>query len=132
MVLTLCVNTSAATIKYSREVETMAVREIPTGSIEIQTGLWAYRHEFTINGTVYVTHQLYSAEGYCFYDVNDVYCDDEGNVIPNDEVLPTQRIYMQYASTSYTTIEELNANFVSVPVQDGFEIEGVVNNHGTV
>ena len=112
----------------------MAVREIPQGSIEIQTGLWAYHHTFALNGVTYSNYRLYSAEGYCFYDKNDQYTDEEGNIIPEDEVQPNQRIYAQYAvlAASYDTVEKINADFVSVPVQDDYEIVSVGNDHETV
>ena len=108
----------------------MAVREIPTGSVEIQTGLWLHEEPKTINGTEYTVRQLFSAEGYCFYDLADEYYDDEGNQIPESEVQPTQRIYYQYMvlSSYINSVEAINAQFVSVPVQEGFEIANA-NDH---
>lgn len=109
----------------------MAVREIPTGSVEIQTGLWAHQMHPIINGMQYSRYDLYSAEGYCFYDLVDEYYDGEGNRIPESEVQPTQRIYYQYMilPALYDTVDKLNAQFVSVPVQEGFEIVSAGNNH---
>ena len=111
----------------------MAVREIPTGSVEIQTGLWLHEEPKTINGTEYTVRQLFSAEGYCFYDLADEYYDDEGNQIPESEVQPAQRMYYQYMvlSSYINSVEAINAQFVSVPVQEGFEIVSVGNNHET-
>lgn len=102
----------------------MAVREIPEGSIEIQTGLWAHQVFATINGEKYPRYNLYSTEGYCFYDLADEYYDEEGNKIPESEVQPNQRIYYQYMILPplYDIVDKLNAQFVSVPVQEGFEI----------
>ena len=101
----------------------MAYREIPEGSVEIQTGLWLYTYSRVIGGTEYTFRQLYSSEGYYFYDkTQEIYREDEnGNLylVPEDEVLPSERIYAQYASLGmYTDVN----NFVSVPVDPSYEI----------
>ena len=95
---------------------------IPDGSVEIQTGLWMYEQQRVIAGTTYTTRKLYSAEGYCFYDVEQVEnYDEEGNLKPAEE-----RVYAQHAvlsiSQSSWTYDQLNAKYISVPVQDGYEI----------
>lgn len=103
-----------------------AIREIPEGSIEIQTGLWLYSYDKTIGGNTYNFKQLFSAEGYCFWNagVPENY-DEYGNLLPLE-----QRIFAQWAALSigYTTIEQINADFHSVPVQDGYEIVSVGGN----
>lgn len=100
-------------------------RIIPEGSVEIQTGLYLYEYESVI-GTM---RKLYSSEGYCFYDIDDEHYDEEGNLIPPEEVLPEQRTYAQYASLPIQmtnwTIEQLNAKFISVPVDPSYEIVSV-------
>lgn len=102
------------------------LQAIPTGSVEVQTGLWAYWDEFTVGGRVYGRYRLYSAEGYCFY-CPDENLDEDGNLLPENE-----RIYAQYRATTCTTIDQINARFVSVPVQDGYEIVSVGGgNHET-
>lgn len=70
--------------------------KIPEGSVEIQTGLWLYSYKKTISGTEYTFRQLFSSEGYYFYD----------NTLPEEE-----RIYYQWMSlamvddvTGYTSI----------------------------
>ena len=102
------------------------LNEIPEGSVEIQTGLWLYTTEKTLAGTTLTLKYLYSSEGYCFYDLTDTYYDEEGNQIPESEVQPSQRIYYQYMAlgrnVSQWTIEQINARFVSVLVDDSFEI----------
>lgn len=98
----------------------MAVRPIPEGSTEIQTGLWAYENHYTFNGVDRMNYHLYSAEGYCFWDtLTPENYDEEGNLLPLEK-----RVFAQYAITPYRTIEELNEVFFSVPVQDGYEGEG--------
>lgn len=106
-------------------------REIPEGSIEIQTGLYVYDFESVIGGTTYVFRRLYSAEGYCYYDLNQPEnYDEEGNLKP-----PAERVYKQYSalavSQSSWTYEQLNARYISVPIEDGFEIVSVPNNTET-
>lgn len=101
----------------------MALMEIPEGSIEIQTGLYLYTYTRTIAGTGYTFRQLYSSEGYCFWEVNNPEnYDEEGNLKPENE-----RVYVQFAALaiSYTTVEQINADFISVPIQEGFEIVSV-------
>lgn len=107
----------------------MAYREIPEGSVEIQTGLWLYSYDRVIGGNTYTFRQLYSSEGYCFYDKTDpIYREDEeGNsyLVPEDEVLPTERLYSQFASLGINA--DIN-NFVSVPVDPSYEIVSRPNN----
>ena len=98
------------------------LREIPENAVEIQTGLWAEARIVTVLGITRTAYRLYSAEGYCFYIIS-ANVDEEGNLLPENE-----RVYAQYASTAYQTIEAINADVVSVPVQDGYEIANVGNN----
>ena len=99
----------------------MAVRPIPEGSTEIQTGLWAAENHYTFNGQPRMRYDLYSSEGYCFWNKNQPEnYDEEGNLLPLE-----QRVYAQYSRTSYRTIEALNENYESVPVQEGYEIVSV-------
>ena len=108
------------------------MREIPVGAELLQTGLYVYRFERVIAGNVYLTGELYSTEGYCFYDLEQAEnYDEEGNLLPAE-----QRIYIQYQTLAVTaaskTNEELNQRFISVPVQDGYEIVSVGNQTETV
>jgi hypothetical protein len=109
------------------EVNIMAVRPIPEGSTEIQTGLGAAKNHYTFNGQPRMRYDLYSAEGYCFWEVeNDENYDEYGELLPLE-----QRIFAQYARTPYTSIDVLNENFISVPVQDGYEIVSAGTNYET-
>ena len=93
------------------------IRPIPMDSVEIQNGLWAHLHTFTVGGITRSYYELYSAEGYCFYyiDQPENY-DEEGNLKQ-----PTERVYAQYCTCMYP-FEEINQHYVSVPVEDGYEI----------
>lgn len=90
-------------------------REIPAGAVEIQTGLYWHTVDKVIGGVTYTFGYLYSAEGYCFYDLTQPEnYDEEGNLRP-----PENRIYAQYASVPVST--DLSV-YVSVPVEPGYEI----------
>lgn len=103
----------------------MAYREIPEGAVEIQTGLWLYSYTKVIGGNEILCRYLYSSEGYCFYDRTAPVYDEEGNQLTEDEILPAQRLYAQYASLSiYADIN----NYVSVPVDPSYEIVSVGGN----
>ena len=96
----------------------MPIRPIPEDSTEIQTGLWL--HVTIINTPFGTIHrgELYSAEGYCFYDLSiPENFDEEGNLKPAED-----RLYAQYATCPGNDLEWINANIVSVPVQPGYEI----------
>ena len=107
------------------------IREIPNGAVEIQTGLYVYDQQKIIGGNTYTFRYLYSSDGYCFYDNEEEIYDEEGNLIPPEDVLPTQRTYSQYCglaiSMSSLTYEQLNARFISVPVDPSYEIVSVTN-----
>ena len=92
------------------------LRDIPSTAVEVQTGLWAVERTVTMGTMSRVVHDLYSAEGYCFYiPANNV--DMDGNLLPENE-----RTYYQFMFSGYSSIEQINANVVSVPVQEGYEI----------
>lgn len=107
----------------------MAYREIPEGSVEIQTGLWLYSYERVIGGNTYLFRQLFSSEGYCFYDkTEEIWREDEnGNPyqVPEEDILPEERTYAQWASLGLIT--DVN-NFVSVLVDDSYENVSRPNN----
>ena len=98
----------------------MKYQEIPAGSVEVQTGLWAFLRKYTVGGQPRERYLLYSAEGYCFYEIgqpeNYVDGDTSGELLP-----PEQRVYATYMSTAYTTLEQINSNIVSVVHQGGYE-----------
>lgn len=95
------------------------LRTTPEGAKEIQTGLWLHEYEKNIVGNTYNRRELYSSDGYCFYDKTDKHLDENGEIIPDHEVPPTRRKYMQYASLGLNT--DVN-DFISVPVDPNYEI----------
>lgn len=99
--------------------------------VEGQDGLYIETYTITnpFTGLPLVRRILHSADGYCFYCLYDEYVDEEGNIIPEEDVTPMMRHYCQYMSL--TTSMDL-AMFISVPVQEGFEIVSTKPNHETV
>lgn len=106
----------------------MAYRPIPETAVEIQTGLWLNSYTRVIGGVEYTFRHLYSSDGYCFYDKTYEIYDEEGNLIPEDEIQPNQRLYMQYASVAIG--KDIN-DFVSVPVDPSYEIVSAGNTQVT-
>lgn len=100
----------------------MTYREIPAGSVEIQTGLWLYTYDKTIGSNTYTFGQLYASEGYCFYEIEQPEnYDDEGNLKPANEL-----IYATYMSAGLNpSADDINARVVSVPYQEGYEVVSV-------
>ena len=91
---------------------------IPEGSIEIQSGLFAILVPLIFNGIDRSHYNIHSSDGYCFYNVNQPEnYDEDGNLKPEN-----QRVYLRVCYTAYRNIDDLNANFVSVPIKDEYEI----------
>lgn len=99
----------------------MVYREIPATAVEVQTGLWIDFQTVTVGAVSFTKSDLYSAEGYCFYAIeqaeNYVDGDTSGELLPSE-----QRIYATFMYSAYSTVDEVNDAVVSVPVQDGYEI----------
>lgn len=84
--------------------------KIPDGSVEIQKGLWLYSYKKTISGTEYTFNQLFSAEGYVFYD----------KTLPLRE--DGQPQYYKWMSIGMGIPE--TSIYVSVPYEDGMDVAG--------
>jgi len=101
--------------------------------VELQTGLYLEEYDLVIGGTTYLRRELHSSDGYCFYDLGDKIYDEEGNLIPADQIQPNQRIYYQYTSLALAqsswTYEQLNARYISVPVDPSYEIVSVTTSN---
>lgn len=99
--------------------------EINKNWVELQTGLYLEEYTRTIGGTVYTFRKLHSSDGYCFYDNEAEIYDDEGNLVAPEDVTPKMRVYSQNMSLaiqfSSWTYGQLNARFISVPIQEGWE-----------
>ena len=83
--------------------------------IEIQTGLMLETTAKVINGKNLVFRKLHSKDGYCFYSKTEKEELDNWN---SEEEKPNLK-YMRFASLG---ISDDISNYVSVPVQENFEI----------
>lgn len=102
-------------------------RIIPEGAFLYKEGLYIFEKQMHVGALSWTVWELYSADGWCFYDLTQVEnYDEEGNILPEN-----QRIYAQYM-TMRKDEEYVTNNIVSVPVKDGYEIVSVGNNHETV
>lgn len=77
--------------------------------IKCQEGLYAEIHSFIFKGQVRVRYNIYSADGYCFYSLDD------------EEEYPS---YSTMAYTPCTSIDEINNTFKSIPVSEQKVMEG--------
>lgn len=104
-------------------------RVIPEGAFLYKEGLYIVESEITIAGIAITKWELYSAEGYCFYDLtqpeNYVDGDVAGELVPE-----SQRVYAQYRIMRKDE-EYVTNNIISVPVQDDYEIVSVGSNTET-
>lgn len=102
-------------------------RVIPENAFLFKEGLYIVETEIRMGSLTRIKWELYSAEGWCFYDLQipENY-DEEGNLLPAD-----QRMYAQY---SIMTKDEdyVNNNIICVPVQPGYEIVSVGSNNTQV
>ena len=86
--------------------------------IEIQKGLFAEIRTFTHGGVSHSRYDIRSSEGYCFWEKSQ-----PENYNENGELLPLEkRVFSQFAITPYKTVDEINDNFISVPVDNNFVI----------
>ena len=86
---------------------------------KISEGLLQEYNEFIALGKVKFNYKITAEEGYCFYDKTDEIYDEEGNLIPNELVLPNQRHYMRFIIIPPS---KNVSDFVAVPIQSDFEL----------
>ena len=85
---------------------------------EIQKGLFAELRTFTHGGVSYSRYDIRSGDGYCFWEKSQA-----ENYNEKGELKPlAERVFSRFGITPYKTIEEINANFVSVPLEAEFMI----------
>ena len=72
-------------------------RVIPDGAFLIKEGLYVHERAITLGSLTRTAWDLYSAEGWCFYDLQQAenYVDGKigGELVPEDE-----RVYAQFAT----------------------------------
>ena len=93
------------------------IRVIPDGATQLKEGLYVV--ESVIPGGI-KKWELYSADGWCFYDLEQP--ENYVNGVVGGELVPdNQRSYAQYMIMRKDEAYVTN-NIVSVPIQEGFEI----------
>lgn len=93
-------------------------RAIPEGAVEVQDGLFAVLDSFEILGNTFSHYDLYSGDGYCFWEVNQY-----ENYTENYELKPlNERVFATFARTVYKTIKDINDNYKSVKIENGYNI----------
>ena len=98
-------------------------RVIPEGAFLYKEGLYIHEYDVTMGSMTITKWNLYSAEGWCFYDLTQPEnYDEEGNLLP-----PENRIYAQYM-TMRKNEQYVTDNIISVPVEEGYEIVSVGGN----
>ena len=106
------------------------VRIIPANAFFYKEGLYIVETEITVAGISITKWELYSAEGWCFYDLtqpeNYVDGDTSGELVPEN-----QRVYAQYMIME-TNEQYVTDNIVCVPVQPGYEIVSAGGDNDTV
>ena len=89
---------------------------IPDGAFLYKEGLYVYEYESNVGNLKFMSWDLYSAEGYCFYDLQQPEnYDENGNLLPAEK-----RVYALFA-TMRKDEEYVSNNIISVPVEEGTE-----------
>ena len=83
------------------------MRKKPDTAEMVQEGLWADLIILKVKDKTFKKYNLYSSEGYCFYEKRE---DAE------------DKIYYEYMSSGYQSIEQINENVVSISKRDEYEI----------
>ena len=85
---------------------------IPMNAIEIQEGLYLLETPFTVSGVEHTRRELYSADGYHFWEREQPEnYNEEGKLLPLEE-----RQFSEYArlSSYYASTDLINADFINV------------------
>ena len=83
------------------------MRKKPDTAEKVQEGLWADLIILKVKDKIFKKYNLYSSDGYCFYEKKEGIED---------------KIYYEYMSSGYKSIEQINKNIVSIPKKDEYEI----------
>lgn len=102
-------------------------RIIPENAFLYKEGLYIVETEIHMGSLTRTKWELYSAEGWCFYDLQQPEnYDEEGNLRPAEE-----RVYAQYMIMTKNEAY-VDDNIICVPVQPGYEIVSAGTNQETM
>lgn len=86
-------------------------KEIPVGAFLYKEGLYIFEKQMNVGSLSWAIWELYSADGWCFYDLQQPENYDEyGNLLPAED-----RVYAQYR-TMRKDEDYVTNNIISVPV----------------
>ena len=89
-------------------------RVIPSGASLIKEGLYLHERTVVIGTRTIIAWDLYSAEGWCFYDLKQAENYVDGNV-GGELVEEDKRVYSEFA-TMPKDEEYVTNNIISVPI----------------
>ena len=85
----------------------------------LKEGLYYRAYDVTFGVITYTVWELFSENGWCFYDLaQPENYDEDGRLLP-----PENRVYAQYMKMRAD--EKRLAELICVPVEDGYEIVSV-------
>lgn len=95
-------------------------RIIPEGAFLYKEGLYIVETPLVLNGISITKWELYSADGWCFYDLtqSENYVD---GIVGGELVPEIDRVYAQYMIMRKDE-EYVTNNIISVPIEDGYGI----------
>ena len=100
-------------------------RVIPEGAFLYKDGLYIYEKNMNVGSLSWTVWELYSTDGWCFYDLQQPEnYDEEGNL------LPATRLYYSQFMTMRKNEDYVTNNIIPVPIQDGYIVNSS-NDHVT-
>jgi len=95
------------------------VKTIPEGTFQYKEGLYILETPVNVGTLSWIVWELYSAEGYCFYDLTQPENYVDGDV--DGELLPIEnRVFAQYMTMRKDEAYVTN-NIISVPIRAEYE-----------
>lgn len=91
-------------------------RVIPEGAFLVKEGLYVHERSFLFDGKEHVVWDLYSAEGWCFYDLKQAENYVDG-VVGGELVPEGERAYSRFAIMPKDSAY-VSKNIVSVPIPE--------------
>ena len=91
--------------------------QIPENARLIKEGLYCNEYQVTFGIITYMVWELFSAEGYCFYDLTQPEnYDEEGNLLP-----PEQCVHAKYMKMRANQ-EYVDTNIICIPCEHDYDI----------
>jgi hypothetical protein len=99
-------------------------RIIPENAILFKENLYIVETELVLGGMAIIKWEIYTPEGYCFYnDTEAGNYDEEGNLRPQNEILHHQYMIMRKDE------DLVRDHFIVVPLLPGYMVTDTDHNH---